>query len=264
MIKLLIIILLFFFIFNNIKNVENFDNTVIIGKVYVVNLDKDSDRLENIKNQCKKENIKFNRFSAVNGNLLNIDTLVKNNKLRLYKNSFNHNKNGRSSLKGSIGCALTHKKIWEKVAKSDKNTLVFEDDIILPNNFWDKLNKNIKDVPNNWDIIYLGGVRIYGSRISKNIVKAISTKNNYWNNCGTYSYIINPSSANKLLNIINPISNYLDIQMNRQYSNLNVYYIVPNIVKHNFKIPSTRNKGKGDGYVYSKYFVENSKKITIV
>lgn len=266
MIKLLIAILLFFLIFNNLKNtVESFDNSVNIGKVYVVNLDKDSDRLENIKDQCEKANIKFNRFSAVNGNLLNIDKLVKTNKLRLFKNSFfNHNKNGRSSLKGSIGCALTHRKIWENVVNSGKNTLVFEDDIILPKNFWDRLNKNIKEVPNNWDIIFLGGVRIYGSSISKNVIKAKATKTNFWNNCGTYSYLINPASANKLLNIINPISNYLDIQMNRQYNNLNVYYIVPTIVKHNFKIPSTRNKGNGDGYVYSKYFIENSKKITII
>ena len=45
---------------------------------------------------------------------------------------------------------------------------------------------------------------------------------------------------------------------------LNVYYVIPTIVKHNFKIPSTRNSGKGNGYIYTKQFTEASKKITIV
>ena len=75
---------------------------------------------------------------------------------------------------------------------------------------------------------------------------------------------LNPKSAKKLLNIINPINNYLDIQMNRYYNQLNVYYVIPTLVKHNFKIPSTRNSGKGNGYIYTKQFTEASKKITIV
>ena len=152
----------------------------------------------------------------------------------------------------------------DQISKSNKNTLILEDDIILQKQFWKKINTYTSQIPNNWDIIFIGGVRIYGSNLSKNIIKAKTTDNNGWNNCGLYSYILNPKSAKKLLHMVNPINNYLDIQMNRYYNTLNVYYVIPPIVKHNFKIPSTRNIGKGSGYVYPKEFTESSKNIIIV
>ena len=261
----LIVIIIICFIHYTKRKVEGFGTPIKVDNILVINLDKDTKRLNHIKNQCKKAKIKFTKFSAINGQGLNINKLKKSNLIHLTKYSFfNHNKQGRSSLKGSIGCALTHRQIWKKVAKSNQNTLILEDDIILPKHFWDKLKNYTSQIPNDWDIIFIGGVRIYGSNISKNIIKAETTQNNAWNNCGLYSYIINQKYAKKLLNIINPINNYLDIQMNRYYNQLNVYYVIPTLVKHNFKIPSTRNSGKGNGYIYTKQFTEASKKITIV
>ena len=246
------------------KSIERFGNSIKVDKVLVINLDRDSKRYKSIKDQCKKANIKFTKISAIDGKKLNINKLKESNILNLTKHSFfNHNKNGRDSLKGSIGCALTHRKIWKKIARSNKETIILEDDVILPTNFWTKLNTYSNQIPNDWDIIFIGGVRIYGNKLSKNIIKAKTTANNRWNNCGLYAYILNPRSAKKLLHIVNPINNYLDIQMNRHYNKLNVYYVIPTLVKHNFEVPSTRNIGKGVGYMYDEKFQKNAKKITI-
>ena len=53
------------------------------------------------------------------------------------------------------------------------------------------------------------------------------------------------------------INNYIDIQINRHYNTLNAYYIQPNIIKHNFKIKSSRNHDKK--FKYPRYFIEESK-----
>ena len=264
---IILIIVVIAFIFFKITKIKEFyadSNTITINKTIVINMKKDKERLDYIKKQCQKANIKFERFNGIDGTKLNIDKLKKNKSIEIHKNSFfNHDRQGRSSLKGSIGCALTHKKIWKQIINSDKkNTLIFEDDVIIPKNFFKKFNSYSKHIPNDWDIIFLGGVRISGKHITKNIIKAVSTPNNIMNNCGLYAYIVNKHSAQKLINKCNPINNYIDIQINRHYNTLNAYYILPNIVKHNFKIKSSRNHDKK--FKYPKYFIEESKIIDII
>jgi glycosyl transferase family 25 len=263
-ILIIVVIALIFFKIPKIKEFYANSNTITIDKTIVINMKKDKERLDYIKKQCQKANIKFERFNGIDGTKLNIDKLKKNKSIEIHKYSFfNHDRQGRSSLKGSIGCALTHKKIWKQIINSDKkNTLIFEDDVIIPKNFFKKFNSYSKQIPNDWDIIFLGGVRIFGKNITKNIIKAVSTPNNIMNNCGLYAYIVNKNSAQKLINKCNPINNYIDIQINRHYNTLNAYYILPNIVKHNFKIKSSRNHDKK--FKYPKYFIEESKIIDII
>jgi glycosyl transferase family 25 len=259
LIILIIIIIAFIFYKSTKKEFYANSNTITINKTIVINMKKDKERLDYIKKQCQNANIKFERFNGIDGTKLNIDKLKKNKSIEIQKNSFfNHDREGRNSLKGSIGCALTHKKIWKQIVNSGKkNTLIFEDDAIIPKNFFKKFNFYSKQIPNDWDIIFLGGVRIFGKQIKKNIIKAVSTPNNIMNNCGLYAYIVNKNSAQKLINKCNPINNYIDIQINRHYNTLNAYYIQPNIIKHNFKIKSSRNHNKK--FKYPKYFIEESK-----
>lgn len=263
-ILIFVIFILIFFKITQKKEFYSNSNPINVNKTIVINMKKDKERLDYIKKQCQKANIKFERFNGIDGTKLNIDKLEKNKSIQFHKNSFfNHDRQGRSSLKGSIGCALTHKKIWEQIINSDKkNTLIFEDDVIIPKNFLKKFNFYSKQIPNNWDIIFLGGVRIFGKKITKNVIKAVSTPDNIMNNCGLYAYIINKNSAKKLINICNPINNYIDIQINRHYNTINAYYIQPNIIKHNFQIKSSRNHDKK--FKYPKYFIEESKIINTI
>jgi GR25 family glycosyltransferase involved in LPS biosynthesis len=258
-ILIIVVIALIFFKITKIKEFYANSNTITIDKTIIINMKKDKERLDYIKKQCQKANIKFERFNGIDGTKLNIDKLKKNKLIEIQNNSFfNHDREGRNSLKGSIGCALTHKKIWEQIVNSEKkNTLILEDDAIIPKNFFKKFNFYSKQIPNDWDIIFLGGVRIFGIQIKKNIIKAVSTPNNIMSNCGLYAYIVNKNSAQKLINKCNPINNYIDIQINRHYNTLNAYYIQPNIIKHNFKIKSSRNHNKK--FKYPKYFIEESK-----
>ena len=266
MIIFLILLLLVLSILMYLKANKIMSGGSRIDRVVVINLDRDKQRYQNFQRQCEIAYIYFDRISAIDGRALDLDSLQKKGLLELgSKSFFNHNKGGRDSLKGSIACALTHKQIWRDFSKhSEETCLIFEDDVVIPEDFWKTFNSI--SIPSNWDIIFLGGVRIYGRQVSKNLVKAVSTKDNHWNNCGLYAYLINKRSVKKLLEIVDTVKTYIDIQINRHYNNLNVYYIVPNIVKHDFSVKSSRSTGSTQkkGYFYSKNFIDQSKKVTTV
>jgi len=239
------------------KTKEYFTNSnkhVYIDHTYIINLDKDTDRLVKVKKYLEDANItNYTKISGINGSELNINLLENDNIIQLNKNSFfNHNRDGRDSLKGSIGCALSHIKIWRRLLYESNmnNILILEDDVIIPTDFWDQFNKYTKDIPNNWDIIFCGGMRIYGKKVNENIIKGISY--NRWFNCGLFGYVINKKSAKKLIELCDPVSTYIDIQMNAEYGkSINAYYIYPYIIKQNYNLPSSRIVSGNEYKVYN-------------
>jgi len=58
---------------------------------------------------------------------------------------------------GEVANALAHMHIIETIAKNNEIALILEDDIILKPNFITQLNQILIDVPNDWEILTLGG-----------------------------------------------------------------------------------------------------------
>ena len=71
--------------------------------------------------------------------------------------------------KGAFGCCLAHVSAWARVL-SDENydddtpLLFFEDDAIFCENFYGKLEILAPIVPDDWDMIYLGGEHLRNGR----------------------------------------------------------------------------------------------------
>lgn len=119
------------------KNPFNF-----FDKIFLINLDSRKDRLQKAINQFNeyKINKSITRFPAI--------------KL-IYENGINDKFLARS------GCTLSHFEIC-KIAKQEnlKNYLVLEDDFEFfhnPEKTLSILEKSIADLPNDWDMFYLGG-----------------------------------------------------------------------------------------------------------
>jgi GR25 family glycosyltransferase involved in LPS biosynthesis len=97
------------------------------------------------------------RVEAIDG-----ETLVWGDELKkyfvLHEDSYKwipHSNNA-----GIFGCALSHVKLWEKLAECSDETvwMIVEDDMVPNNNFgkdWTGIYNSIKD-NKNWDICYLG------------------------------------------------------------------------------------------------------------
>ncbi len=207
-------------------------------KIYVISLKRTPERFEKVKKQLDAFGIKCERFEAIDGydlEFLNVKTKKFLNE-NLKKDFFHYTwsikpvtytvmlnnkklmditvKNAHFSL-GEIGCACSHREIWkEVVSKNYSRVIVLEDDVIFEKDFKIKLIGYINDLPNDWDIAFLGvgrrhnhnGYFVNVGEIFRDIdevknhpfVARIQPSNLTY---GMYGYIINPKGAKKLLKI---------------------------------------------------------------
>ena len=115
-------------------------------KIYCINLDHRTDRWEESQEYFKKYNIEVERFSAVNGR----------DKSKILQTM----KADQGILKkrpGLLGCSLSHYGAIKKGYDNGyNNVFIFEDDFILVDNFEEELEKAIQELPEDWDMFYLG------------------------------------------------------------------------------------------------------------
>ena len=122
-------------------------------KIYCINLDRRTDRWEKCKTQFDKHGINVERFSALDG-----DKLEYSNK-RL--------------LPGEIGIIRSNLELVKKAKENNyKNILIFEDDVEFADDLNEKFEKYIKQVPEDWSFLYLGGNHVGGTHpVNRNLHK---------------------------------------------------------------------------------------------
>lgn len=199
---------------------------------YVISLKDSVDRQKSIKSQCEKFNITPVFIEAVNGSSLSTSEINKYCKQEKAKQLF-----GREMLLGEIGCALSHKKIYNKIISENlPYAMIFEDDVIIEKGF-NKVIKSILRSDLNWELILLGH--------HKDISKGLSTPLSIWHRYdittdsslnrladfgfGTYGYMITIEGAKKLIAALDVI--YKPIDHYTSNSNIiNVYGLSPTVV----------------------------------
>lgn len=92
---------------------------------YCINLDERTDRWQLVQKQFNKHGFKIKRFSAV------------------------------KKAPGWMGCTQSHIDLL-MILRSERYFFIFEDDVVLLPNFADTLIKAISELPENWDLLYLG------------------------------------------------------------------------------------------------------------
>jgi GR25 family glycosyltransferase involved in LPS biosynthesis len=228
--KLLIILLIILIIILiwKISSISKFNTNIPnknIDKIYVINLKKNTDRWDSISRMAKKANVNITRFDAIYGKELEsnhqdiLKYFVKDHKL----------------YAGQIGCALSHIKIWEDAIKNNyKNIIIFEDDAIIPEDFWRKFNNAYNELPKDWDMLLLGGVLLGGTIYSNNLLKPDKRSDNY----GTSSMLINLKFIKNIINDLKlnkAIDNYLrDIFYYDNYYHIFIVKKMINCINYSF------------------------------
>lgn len=193
---------------------------MIIDKIYMINLErkkhvaeKSINKLLNLTNSNEKNIFsKIEIYKAVDGQLFNKDDINNNITLKTKYTLKNPSSYDDIRSVGEIGCYLSHTNIWKNiVANNYNNCLIFEDDVI-PDKNYEKIIKYIENIPDDYDIAYLG----WWSRKNMNNYN----KNSNWlytdfnsekpNVLGLYSYVISNKGAAKLLSKAFPIDVQLD------------------------------------------------------
>ena len=214
-----------FFIFKNIILIN-----IMISKIYYINLDRRPDRLKHIKNELNKINYSgpIERIQGIDGRQLNINNLSNDLITIEGKNdALNKNKGMYYILTpGAIGCALSHLNIYNKIIEemSDDNySLILEDDIIINNNFMNKLNNYTSKMP-HFDILFLGYHNFNSNEKNENNIYGKPKK--IW---GLFGYLINKKSAIEIKKVF-PLKYQIDTEMPKIFNNLNVFYLKDNLI----------------------------------
>ena len=252
---------------NNVKpsNILKKDIMYNIKNIYVINLEKDKDRLKMFYNNIDLYNIsKANRiwkiFKGVDGSksetiVTELSNLLENieDKVRVYKHW--------EKYPGSIGCYLSHIKLWNTILNDDKDiasneyTLIMEDD-----SFFTKLGLiNLELALNNikhlkWDILYVGHNKLRGNiKYQDNkayplfITPYIFNKNENSKgyNSGFFGYIVRKSSLEKLINIAKTFETpFIDVHFRNKFgvkdTDVLPLFCINNLIRHNYNGVSTR------------------------
>lgn len=129
-----------------------------IDKIFLINLDERTDRLEHFLNQSKIHNIpddKIERYSAVNGTT----HIFTNEETKMFRNSdFNNYLLVPLIIKKKImGNQLSHFNILVEMKKRNyNNIIILQDDVVLKNGFVEYVELIMKDLPTNAEIINIG------------------------------------------------------------------------------------------------------------
>ena len=212
----------------------------VVDQIYVINLDKDTKRLEMITQAMKKLHLPFQRVSGINGNKVYPD----------FKD--------RTSLRpGQLGCLLSHQWILnDAISNSYKNICVLEDDIVFHQEFL-KLFKikftSLKRHTGSIDLLYLGCSQ-------KHKWKDIDLQTHYLSGgrfFGTFAMIINKKMFHPILQYSNVLKYPIDevlVYLQNKYS---VYCLYPYLITvHPHSQSNTTISGQ-NLCINPKYYIKN-------
>jgi len=176
-------------------------------KVYCINLDSREDRWNQANEEFKKNNLNAERVSAVEGSKLNLDFPPE-------------------IKEGAVGCSLSHLYVMKMAKQLNlSNYLVLEDDVKFIDNFSEIFPQIIQQVPDDWDMLYLGGQHIHGrniKQITPNIYKCEYTLT-------THSFAVRNTVYDLFIDKLIDITKPCDVHFAEEHKNINAYVCIPHL-----------------------------------
>jgi GR25 family glycosyltransferase involved in LPS biosynthesis len=99
---------------------------------------------------------------------------------------------------GFIGCGLCHLEILKVAQAQNQNILIFEDDALLINDYTNIIQNAINELPENWDMLYLGG------NICSHITRVSSHLGRLTHAQSTHAYGVNKNFLDELIDYLEP------------------------------------------------------------
>ena len=199
---------------------------------FVINLDKNTDRLNNFLKLYFNSDVKnkyIERLSGINGKQIDIEPYTTKKAYDQIK--FSEEQGYRLKhyelTRGACGCYLSHLVLYQKLLQDTENDfyIIFEDDAVITPHFYNKAKKLMLHPPYNWDLITFGALREEISEMGLVFQKYKM----FW---GLFGYIINKKGAKKMIDEYNArkIDKQIDSVMNLM------------ILEHRFNAYGIRNK----------------------
>lgn len=198
-------------------------------KVMVVNLDRRPDRWE--KFQKNDIGIKYQRYPAVDGSKL----LPTEQLQRIFDG------NDYNMRSGMVGCAMSHIKLCiDLINSEDDMFIIMEDDVEVVPDFTKKFVHVLRQLDDDWDIVYLGHhlfphyrkPEFYDKDKMPIVEKWSRTKSLTYSMGGTGGYVISQKGAYRLLDFINKtgMTNGIDTVQQKAADEMQIYYCNPHLI----------------------------------
>jgi GR25 family glycosyltransferase involved in LPS biosynthesis len=222
----------------NVRLGEVIKPTILPGihEAFVINLDRREDRMKSFVEFHPYIAEKIKRHSATDGLNLQLTDALRH----LFRN------NDFQWKKSVLGCAISHNELWQQTAdkKEDNHAvLILEDDVRFNKKWLDVWEKASKHIPEDTDIIYLGGIlppnkAQFGQAMTKVNEYFVTTKPNEvfsvgfprkYFHCCNYSYILFARGARKLRKIIEEKGIFTsgDHMIVNHMETLNIHFLQP-------------------------------------
>lgn len=121
--------------------------------IWLINLDRDKDRLAAMESQLDAMGLPYTRFAAIYGKD-HVEELSKRADARAYARNM-----GSPILPGKMGCYASHIAVWEAFLASDhKVALILEDDVVFHDDFLESLDLALAGAA-HWDTVRFNCIR---------------------------------------------------------------------------------------------------------
>jgi glycosyl transferase, family 25 len=202
-------------------------------KIYVLHYSKLTDRKSHILSQFKKHGIQefeiIERFDKDE---------ITDEQCTLFDPNYVTNKRAQLSLH------LKHLYVYERIITEDiEEALILEDDVILSDNFIHKLTEYMTQLPNNYDMLFIGDgcqLHIPANRIVPNQYiydKCVDiNEHSHGATRCTDSYVIHNRCAKKICEYLTKLNYKIDLPVDwwlniaARDNNLSIYWGEPTIV----------------------------------
>lgn len=172
-----------------------------IDKIYCVNLDRRPDRWKKVSREFEKAGLSVERFSAIDS--------------KDFKKEY-------PTKSSACGCALSHYFIIERAKLLGlKGIMVFEDDAELIDQFIPTLEICMRDLPESWDMLYMGGSH------KEPPVKVTDKIYEVYKTLTTHAYIMRSTMFDRAIDLIRNIEQPVDGVFADMQKEFNVFITNP-------------------------------------
>jgi GR25 family glycosyltransferase involved in LPS biosynthesis len=183
----------------------------MFDRVVVINLDRRPDRLSKITKQLDGLGIAFDRFSAVeDGNAIE-------------------------------SCKKSHQAVLSKAREDGLGSiLILEDDALFGDNFLSEFEKMRGELPDNWDMLYLGGTIMNKELYSDRLIRSIRT-------LSLHAYAVNSKAFDIL---IKDSTGHIDWTYAFLHTQIKAYVCSPALIKTYPSYSDIRLKDVDDTHIF--------------
>lgn len=237
----ILLILLIYYIFSGTVRPS-------IDDIWVINLEKDKDKLQHIMKQQYRFPVNINRWVGTYGKDEDRINADKDGVHFMFSRSDNADENNRSnnilSKPGEIGCWLSHKRLlrhlYKMIVPPNYGHLILEDDAVVQTDFSEKWDKIRKSIPTDWDIVYLGINKMVGDRLNEHVFRWRNDQSS--GNWGCHGYLVRHRSLKHILEKIRFMTAPIDVQFYNMLGDLHIYIVDPPLITVNADLESSIDK----------------------